>query len=534
MDELTPEDREEVASEPRLWVRISRTCNNHCEFCLDSDVQDGTFVPADEVRSEIDRGLEGGATRLILSGGEASIHPEFLDLVSYGKAKGFRHVQTITNGRMFAYHRFAAKAVEAGLDEVTFSLHGHTPDLGDAMTGVPGSFAQTIAGIRNVVATGRCIVSGDVVVNRRNVAHLRQILDLFVSLGVREFDILMVVPFGRASPGESGGDLLLDPAADLASLRDALQMARTPGIHVWTNRLAPALLEGFEDLIQDPHKLYDEVRGRRELLEDLARGRKMRCAGPRCSHCFIHGLCSSMRESVRDLGRGVPGILRVVAGTARPHRAAMDLAARDRRVVWIEARDTDAAVEAARGLGGRDLWLAIRDPSGLVRAVGSGALRQPARLMLGDERSLAAIDEIETREVLVAVNRSTASWLAGNGPGRPGRLLLSYEPAGSVREAAARDVDLGRTLPGLRADGHVNIPPCLSGRRSVTYEDPFDLAVLGKDGRVDPDAFGDHFIRWKYRDKSLRCRGCRLDRRCRGIHINLARHAGLGILSPVA
>ncbi len=506
-------EREVVAGEARHWVRISRTCNNRCSFCLDADVQDGTFIPRREVEREIRRGVEQGAVRLILSGGEASIHPDFLDLVGLGKKLGYGHVQTITNGRMFAYADFTRRAVEAGLDEVTFSLHGHTPELSDELTGVPGSFVQTVAGIRNVVASG-IVVSGDVVVSRRNVHHLRSVLDLFITLGIREFDILMVVPFGRASPGAG---MLFDPEVEIRHLHRALELSRDPALHVWTNRLPARFLEGFEDLIQDPHKLHDEVRGRSGILRDLVEGRPMRCEGDRCSHCFIHGLCQAMREAVRDVAAGVPSILRVDLTGPELSAGARALLGRRRRVLWIRAaRPSDAAGLEGRGQADA-LWLSLDSLEGLGDP--------PARLIV---RRGGMIDEASRSgaELLVAVNRSTAGML-------PEDALLAYRGCGSLREAVENDVDLKETLAGLGLRACVDIPPCLSGAGQVAYEDPVDASFVDADGLVDPDAFVSHFVRRLYRVKSLRCSRCLHDAACRGISINLARRAGLGILDPV-
>ena len=62
----------------------------------------------------------------VISGGEGSIHPKFVDFVRYAREVGYSRVQTVTNGYMFSKRDFYLKAVEAGLGEITFSLHGHT------------------------------------------------------------------------------------------------------------------------------------------------------------------------------------------------------------------------------------------------------------------------------------------------------------------------------------------------------------------------------------------------------------------------
>ena len=152
-----------------------------------------------------------------------------------------------------------------------------------------GAFEQETAGLRRALADGRAVVNVDVVVSRANVERLTELLDLCISWGVREFDLLQVVPFGRAWD-ESREALFYDLEQMRPHLAAAFAYARRPGLHVWLNRFPPPHLEGFEELIQDPHKLLDEVRGRREefdgLLDD---GTDLDCrdeAG-RCTHCYL-------------------------------------------------------------------------------------------------------------------------------------------------------------------------------------------------------------------------------------------------------
>ncbi len=527
---LTELQREDVARERRHWVRIARACNNRCAFCLDADAQDGTMVPAGEVEAELQRGRSQGATRLILSGGEASIHPDFLALVRRGKQLGYTHVQTITNGRVFAYRRFAAQAIAAGLDEVTFSLHGHTAALHDGLTGVEGSFDQAVAGIRHAVGSGRLIVSGDVVINRRNLEHLRDVLETFVGLGVREVDLLMVMPFGRASPG-AGGDLLVDPEAALEPLQRALEWAERRSMTVWTNRLDPRLLEGREQLIQDPHKLHDEVRGRRRLMADLVAGRPMRCAGERCSHCFIHPLCTAMRGAVAAVRRGVPELLQVDLPGGDDVERHRDLLDRPRAALWVRAADAAEAVAIPGADRAAALWLQLRDPRGLRRVLAAAGIGAPVRLISAGG-PLGAAARLAVPEWMAVLERGSAARLAAL-PARPGtRRLLRAWPAATLREELEHGVPLGELHALGPADGWIDLPPCCTGADDVAYDDPLPLAVLDRDGRVDPDAYVEHFVRYRYRVKSLRCAACRFDGRCRGVPVHRARLDGLAALRP--
>jgi sulfatase maturation enzyme AslB (radical SAM superfamily) len=304
------EKREQVAGERRHWLRINRACNNRCMFCHDSNLHDGVMIAFETLASEISAARESGAARLIISGGEPTIHPRFIDLVSHARASGFAWVQAISNGRMFAYRDFAARAAAAGLSEVTVSIHGPDGALNDTLTGVAGSFAQTTTGIKNLLLAG-CHVSVDVVINALNFARLQEIVRTFTSLGIREFDLLYITPFGRA--WDFNRELLIPlergrpPSAVARSLADALDEGDSCGATMWTNRIPPELLEGREQYIQDPHKLLDEVRGRQTEFKEVLGGGVMRCRQEeRCALCFIKGMCDALHDEVKGAGKRPP------------------------------------------------------------------------------------------------------------------------------------------------------------------------------------------------------------------------------------
>ncbi|MCY1058267.1 radical SAM protein, partial [Nannocystis sp. SCPEA4] len=227
----------------------------------------------------------------------------------------YRKIQTVTNGRMFAYPEFLRAALDAGLSEITFSIHGPNARIHDALVGTKGAFDEEVKGLRGALADGRPVVNIDVCVNRGNVRQLPELMATFTAMGVREFDLLHVIPFGRAY-SEGREVLFYDLEAMRPYLLEAFAYARKPGVHVWLNRFPPQHLEGFEDLIQDPHKLIEEVRGRKEeyalLLEhDIP----LDCRAPeRCKHCYLEPLCDRLDEVRAQLAGLCFEVLRVDAG----------------------------------------------------------------------------------------------------------------------------------------------------------------------------------------------------------------------------
>lgn len=521
-------ERESSAVEKRNWVRLTKLCNNRCTFCLDSDAHDGECVPEMVVKAQIVEGRKSGATRLILSGGEPTIHPKFVDFARLGAKLGYRRVQTVTNGRMFAYPAFAKAALDAGLGEVTFSLHGHTPKLHDALVGVPGAFAEEIRGMKNVMADGRAIVNVDIVLNRRNVGCLTAMMLTFMKLGVREFDLMQVIPFGRAFSDEYRDTLFYDLEEAHAAIQEALDLKKLPGVQIWTNRFPIENLEGHEELIQDPHKLFDEVRGRYdEYARFLATGKKIECFGVRCPHCFMRRYCDSFWETTeRVVGGFVWDALRI---DARRGPARVPAALPAYHDLCVAARDA-MSLPALDGLAGEALILELDDFSGARLPAG----RPVRRLVVARGEDIEPALALAAPEVKICLNRSTAPWIAANlrAP-RPG-VLLGYRAHELLSESAAEDMDLraffAENPPSVPVE---DLPACIAGPMARRSPSVLDASVLDAAGRIDIFGYVGHFVTERYYGKSLRCRACVHDAACRGIHINYVRARGFRQLVPI-
>ena len=524
------------SQEKRHWVRLTRTCNNRCLFCLDSECQDGALLDESSVMEEVRRGLAEGARRLILSGGEPTIHPRFVEIIRRSVGLGYRWIQAISNGRRFAYRGFAEQAARAGLNEVTVSIHGHEATLHDALTMAPGSFDQAVAGIGNLLGTGRH-VSVDIVVSRRNVGHLAAVVERFAALGVREFDVLLIQPFGRAWENR---DLLLGAGAAPA-LRRGLRKARSLGCWVWTNRVPPPFLEGMEELIQSPAKLLDDVGGRRELFRrSIRRGVLPDCRGERCASCVLEAFCGRFFEvlgltaSMGRKKRKVPFRATLGRGAAPPERISEVLKA-------VAPRGGPGTIDIIAGPGIERGALA-----GVVSAAGSP--RVTVRLHSEDalDEALSApglrtvVVEPELMDMLGRFDsRCRKGVIARKGfeaaSMPPGVSTILYLPGGDVAREIERGPDLGAVASRGRGLRMENVPPCLSGGKAAWPAWPYlDAAWFDDDMRPDPLEFAKSYVAEMAMTKSPRCRDCSRDEACRGIHVHYVMVRGYRALRPLA
>jgi MoaA/NifB/PqqE/SkfB family radical SAM enzyme len=585
-------EHEDAAHEKRNWVRLTFDCNNHCVFCLDTLTHDGVMRDREEVKNQILDGRKAGATRLILSGGEPTMHPNYIDFIKLGRLAGYRKIQTVTNGRKFQYPEFLDRCLKAGLSEITFSLHGPNAKIHDALVGVKGAFEQESAGLKAALADGRPIVNVDIVINRGNVKHLGKMLELFYSWGVREFDLLQVIPFGNAF--REGKDILFYDLKEMRPyLLEAFAWSKKPDVHIWLNRFPPMHLEGYEHLIQDPYKLNDEVKGRKEEFgRFLNDGVDLDCRDPfRCSHCYLQRLCDTLygiRDRVVALGFEAARVdteweakqERVFGGDPASAKRALQVAiekaangepaqairggllpiydvgqhthppvpefptveelvsATGARQLWVKSPSLARAQEAiARYPKVTELELELATYDGLKDALGADGT------LLGRRLVNAFADTVEKAEQLLALphdftvtvllSKQTAPWLLGLKAVSP-RLAVKQPFYERLTESAERDVDLRDFFSRFRAEVPVEgVPACVTGRAPKSRLPTLDTSMMTSEGKLEIFRYAKRYILEHYLTKSLRCATCQHEPGCSGMHVNYVRAHGYGLMQPV-
>jgi molybdenum cofactor biosynthesis enzyme MoaA len=537
--------RERVANVRKHWVRLVTACNSRCVFCLDTDTPRNVYIPDDDVRREIKRGRdELRADKVILSGGEGSLHPQFVDFIAYAKSLGYTRIQTVTNGTMLYKRDLYLRAVAAGLGEITYSLHGHTPELHDRLTATPGAFRKLMKGMMRALRDERVIVNVDICINKQNVPYIDQIVDLCLSVGVREFDLLHVIPQGLAF--QNRNDLFYDPVEHLPRLQKVFRLNRHPNVVVWTNRFPVEFLEGLEDLIQDPHKMLDEVNGRRfQVRRYLDEGVALECRQKeRCEHCFIEPFCNTADRVIERQNRATWDVwwIGVVDESDWSQYAGLTLSDLPFGCHFIGVEVDDLAdlerLPIHEDIG---IYVTMRRISRLVdRTVVRNPLligaREPEHLnALLIESPLPAGVEVE-----VALNRRTAEWMLSQRERVAQCLphLRLHQPSYEfLKDAVENDVRTPKTffeqldLP-VRVSG---LPACLAPRVQLV-EGPKVLRKTLFDpetGRIAIRELARTHVIEGYWGKSLRCRQCRVNDRCDGAHINFLRDQGFAQLEPL-
>ena len=532
-------EREKIANRKKHWVRAVTACNSKCLFCLDADTPRNVYLPDEEVKAELLRGREElDADKVIISGGEATLHPSFFEFVRYAKSIGYDRVQTVTNGTRFSNRAYYKKAMEAGLGEITFSLHGHTPALHDYLTQTPNAFKQLMKGmIRAIRDPWGPIVNVDIVINKQNVAVLDKIIEVAASVGVREFDLLHVIPQSNAYTNRE--EMFYDVSNHIDVLHKVFKLNRHPGFVIWTNRFPVDYLEGLEDLIQDPHKMLDEVNGRRFMVRNyLDTGKALDCREPdRCEHCFIEPFCTTMDRTMQaqneerfelwDVGEWTAD-----AASALPSPLPYGI---HRIAASVATLDEVADASVPDGVG----WeLHVAEP-GPVPASLQGPLRLIANTVAQLEAWTGGLLP-DDAELVAELNRNTAPWMLEHRDvlAALGDRLRVHQPSWEhMKDSLEQDVENPASFfEALNLRVRTTGLPACAAPGTILEEAPLRHKPAHFDwttGRIDIRPLAKEHVSTFYLSKSLRCRQCPVTDRCEGIHINMVRKQGLKLCVPL-
>ena len=215
-----------------VHLDLTWKCNEGCVHCyLDHSV--GDDMDTAEVKNTLDQLAAAGAMFLTLSGGEIMLRKDIFEIVAYARSLMF-DVRLKTNGILIG-ERDADRFAEMGVREVNISIYSHRPEVHDAITRVPGSFARSIEAMRRLKRCGLavemrvCVMKG----GADSYARLKELAD---DLGVRiQFDATIMprldggqAPVALNIDADAREEFYADPAVAV-HLEDACAPPTPPG-----------------------------------------------------------------------------------------------------------------------------------------------------------------------------------------------------------------------------------------------------------------------------------------------------------------
>lgn len=152
-------------------------------------------LSVDEARAVVDQLAEMGSREITFIGGEAYLHPGWLDIVRAAAGAGVRC--TMTTGGRAVDAALAARAAGAGVSAMSVSIDG-LEATHDHLRAVPGSWRAATEALGHIAAAGMAPFA-NTQFNQLNLPEVEALADALLDRGVQAWQVQLTGPMGRAA-----------------------------------------------------------------------------------------------------------------------------------------------------------------------------------------------------------------------------------------------------------------------------------------------------------------------------------------------
>lgn len=139
----------------KIYCTINSDCNNNCINCLlPENFKKNRRSLSLETLEELITGIEKRQHDIIeISGGEPTLHPQLIDILSFLRSHFWGKIVLLTNAEKLADYTLAKK-ISALVDDVVVTLYTSNKKIHDFITQTPNSLEDKISGLKNLSKLG--------------------------------------------------------------------------------------------------------------------------------------------------------------------------------------------------------------------------------------------------------------------------------------------------------------------------------------------------------------------------------------------
>ena len=133
-----------------LFVELTYGCNLKCVHCYNPKNISSVQIDINKMKHIIDEAKELGVFKITFSGGESTLHKDFIEIVEYARSKRLS-VEIFTNGQtLYDRPELLDKIVKLNPNRVGLSLYSTNESKHEEITAVKGSYKKTLSVIERL------------------------------------------------------------------------------------------------------------------------------------------------------------------------------------------------------------------------------------------------------------------------------------------------------------------------------------------------------------------------------------------------
>lgn len=160
----------------KVILELTTSCNLNCKHCFyknSDEFLSNCFIQKEEAFRLIRKFKMNGIKKLVLTGGEPTIHPDFIEIVEYAKLN-IPKVTLCTNGVIGKSLMY--KIIDMNFDTYTVSIDSCESANHDEFRGRCGAHAKVLL-FTELLVKNKKNLSIHIALHRDNIDHINEIID---------------------------------------------------------------------------------------------------------------------------------------------------------------------------------------------------------------------------------------------------------------------------------------------------------------------------------------------------------------------
>ncbi|PIQ41403.1 hypothetical protein COW06_03070 [Candidatus Gracilibacteria bacterium CG12_big_fil_rev_8_21_14_0_65_38_15] len=281
------------------YLQIIRICNQDCIFC--AQPQNGKILSVPEIIKQMIFYKKSSVEKLIITGGEPTLHKDFLKIVGLAQKFGFKIIIQ-SNGNQFNNIELVKGLSRFKGLEFIISLHSHESVIHDQIKRSPGSFEKTKNGLFYLLDNLQDVsIKIAIAINIYNITSIKDMIESFIQIfpSVTGFVLNNLDVYNI--PKDQYHIVADLPQFD-DNFRDALDKVIKSGRTLNIERIPLCYLKGFEQYADSlEYILGNDIKYAHYLQEDRKSfflDRDIRTPetayGKNCQNCDLKKICGGI------------------------------------------------------------------------------------------------------------------------------------------------------------------------------------------------------------------------------------------------
>lgn len=288
-------------------IKLTYECNNNCFLCCqDSSIKNslGTLSTnkiIDILEDNHNRFINiGENVKLVLTGGEPTIHKGLEEIIECAHNLGYRPIQLQTNATKLYDSLLVKRIIKLGVDSFGISLHGHTSEIHEKFTRTKGSFQKTIQALKELKKYD-IKVAINVVISKLNIGFLDDIVKFICENNLaQDVQLAFIHITGRAANASQ-----FVPKISTASkkIKECVEIGKKHNINVTSEAIPYCLLRGYEKKVSELYFNDDIIvfdkQGEIHFSKYRKNDFKSKCE--ECKKCIFYNICEGPWKEYPEL-----------------------------------------------------------------------------------------------------------------------------------------------------------------------------------------------------------------------------------------